>query len=151
MYRAPCLLCSDRGGGHPRPRPRGCLTVGGAESSRRSVVISPPVVDVVVSTPRALLIAADGHRRRPVLPPAIHPANSGEKRPWELCFSLSFSSCSPFPPRKQLLAAAVRGAVVVSIRPCRSSSPCPLCEQGLAAVVWAQGCRLVVIPLPWAP
>jgi hypothetical protein len=52
-------------------------------------------------------------------------------------FSLSFSSCTPFPPREQLLVAAVRGAVVVLDRPRRSSSCCPPCEQGLVAVVWA--------------
>ena len=97
----------DQGGGHPRPHSRGRCTVGAAGSSRRSVVISLPVDVVVVSTPRVLLIAAVAHRR-PVLPPAIHPTHSGAKWPWNLCFFLSFSSCSPFPPRKQLLAAAVQ-------------------------------------------
>jgi hypothetical protein len=52
------------------------------------------------------------------------------------CF-LPWPHCSLSSPRKQLLVAVVGGAVVVLACPCRSSSCCPPCEQGRAAVVWA--------------
>ena len=74
------------------------------------------------SPSRKPLLGVAVGRRRHVLSPAIHPRTVAVGH----CFPPSFLLCSPFPPREQLLAAAVGGAVVVSARPCHSSSHCPL-------------------------
>ena len=95
-------------------------------------LFSPLATPLPISTLRAELAAAVGHCR-PVLPPTIHLANNGDG---VVGFSLSFSSCTPFPPCEQLLVVVVWGAVIVSARPRHSLSHCPPCGQGLTAVVW---------------
>lgn len=108
---------------------------------RRSVVVSLPVVAVVVGVP----VSSPGNAA-----PSLQPAHIARSGGWLLsscpstrdptpltvassgrgvvCLSLSFLSCTPFPPREQLLAAAVRDAVVVSAQSRCLSSRCLPCE-----------------------
>jgi hypothetical protein len=141
----------DGGDGHPRPR-LPLVVVVLAQLEVLGHCLSLCFHPVSSCSQRQLAFVILSFHPRSILRTVASSGSGGH------CFSPSFSSCSPLPPREQLLAAAVGGAVMVSARPvvhpvsrgsqrrCRRRVPSRISSAGGVAV--RQGSYLVVIPLP---